>query len=380
VHRLFLPLLCAAILTAPAAGAPAPVAFLCDAAHTGVCPQTEIAAQPKPLWRFFTDRLNRSTPAYHDGVLFVGSNSGMFYALDAGTGRPRWSFAAHEPVASSPAVSGGRVYFAAARTLYALDERNGRPVWRHAFGPDLPHPGHQWDFFQSSPTVVGSRLFVGSGDGSIDAFDAATGRAIWKYRTGGRVRLTPAVWDGAVYAGSFDGAVYALNAQTGALLWRFKTAGNPDFPIGEVQSSPSIDGGTAFFGSRDGFLYAVDARTGTKKWSVDENESWVISSPAVQGGIVYYGSSDGNALRAVDEATGARKWSYDAQGRVWSSPVLVGGRAFIGAGDGEVWIVDAATGKMSGYLDSEGTIYSSVCVANGSVFYTSDDGYVYAAR
>ncbi|HEV3154894.1 MAG TPA: PQQ-binding-like beta-propeller repeat protein [Candidatus Baltobacteraceae bacterium] len=356
------------------------VAFLCNAAHTGVCGATALSPKPKPLWRFFTDRLNRSTPAYANGVVYVGSNNGRLYALDANTGRPRWSFKAHEPVSSSPAIAGGAVYFADDRMVYALDRSSGKVLWSYRFGADVPHPGHQWDFLQSSPTIVRDRLYIGSGDGRLYAFDRTGGRMLWSYATSGRVRSTPAYSAGVVYAGSFDGAMYAVSAESGHLLWRFKTKGNADFPLGEIQSSPTLDGDFVFFGSRDGTLYALDRRSGKTRWTIDENGSWVISTAAVRRGIVYYGTSDNDTVRAVRERDGRPIWKFAAGGRVWSSPVLVGKAIFFGIGNGEVEWLDAATAKLLGYADSEGTIYSSVTVADGTVFYTSDDGYVYAVR
>ena len=362
------------------AAEPAATMFLCDPVHSGVHAADALGVKLAPRWRFRTNQLNRSTPVVLDGVVYVGSNNGRFYALDAASGKPRWAFAAAGPVNSSATVRAGVVYFADDHAVYALDARTGAKRWRARFGPDVAHPGHDWDFFQSSPTVAGRRLYVGSGDGNLYAFDAATGAPAWTFATKGRVRSTPAVAGGTVYVGSFDGNLYAINAESGTLRWRFKTKGNPDFPIGEVQSSPSVDGTTVFFGSRDGFLYAVDSRSGKKRWSVDEHESWVISSPAFANGTVFYGSSDGNAMRAIDERTGKRRWSFDAQGRVWSSPLLLDGRVYFGTGGGEVDWLDARKGTMLGFADSEGTIYSSIGEGDSTIFYASDDGYVYAVK
>jgi hypothetical protein len=56
---------------------------------------------------------------------------------------------------------------------------------------------------------------VGSGDGRIYAFDAATGDERWLYHTDGAVVSTPAVWEGRLYVGSDDGYLYALQRTPG---------------------------------------------------------------------------------------------------------------------------------------------------------------------
>jgi outer membrane protein assembly factor BamB len=51
----------------------------------------------------------------------------------------------------------------------------------------------------SSPAVVGGKVYVGSEDNSVYCLDVDTGSKIWKYKTGGCVWSSPAVADGKVY-------------------------------------------------------------------------------------------------------------------------------------------------------------------------------------
>ena len=52
-----------------------------------------------------------SAPAVVDGRVYIGSNDGNLYALDAATGSELWRVVTAGPVVSSPAVKGGYVYF-----------------------------------------------------------------------------------------------------------------------------------------------------------------------------------------------------------------------------------------------------------------------------
>ena len=73
-----------------------------------------------------------SSAAVADRTVFLGSYDRHFYALDAVTGKVRWSVDAGERVSGSPSVVGGLVWFSTlarrpsdGRTL-ALDVRTGR--------------------------------------------------------------------------------------------------------------------------------------------------------------------------------------------------------------------------------------------------------------
>lgn len=77
----------------------------------------------------------------------------------------------------------------------------------------------------SAPVIAAGKLFIASIDShTLYALDAASGRRLWAYTTGGRVDSPPTYYKGYVLFGSADGYVYALRAQDGALAWRFRAA------------------------------------------------------------------------------------------------------------------------------------------------------------
>src|SRR5580704_4289123 len=117
------------------------------------------------------------SPAVANGVVYVGSDHGTVYALNASTGATLWSYTTGGSSFGSPAVANGVVY-------------------------------------------VGS---WGDFDSNVYALNASTGAKLWSYTTGARVVSSPAVANGVVYIGSDDDNLYALNASTGAKLWSFAT-------------------------------------------------------------------------------------------------------------------------------------------------------------
>ena len=111
------------------------------------------------------------------------------------TGKRAWIYRSGRCVAASPAVGTykhGTVYAvflnkppcnAPASTkgtgkVIAFAAGFGKPRWSKTIGPS-----------ESSPLLVGNRLYVGDWDGRLWALDARTGKTIWRYRTRGPIKV-----------------------------------------------------------------------------------------------------------------------------------------------------------------------------------------------
>jgi outer membrane protein assembly factor BamB len=121
------------------------------------------------------------------------------------------------------------------------------------------------------------------------------------------VHASPAIVDGKLYIGSWDSYFYALDAATGKELWRFKTGEDHEIhnQVG-IQSSATVANGLVYFGCRDSNFYALDASTGKKRWVFSNKGSWVISSPVVQGGqglLCHFGLGALQRTRCTDRRT-----------------------------------------------------------------------------
>jgi len=212
----------------------------------------------------------------------------------------------------------------------------------------------------------------------------------WRFKTGGKVRSSPAVVSGAVIFGSEDGHLYCLNAADGAVRWKFFTGG-------DVSSSPAVADGAVFFTGGDGHLYAVDFETGKSRWVVKTGEPrpWLyakgkmrtwdywLPSPVVADGVLYSGALDGR-VRAVDPKTGAVKWQVDTGGTIRSTPAVFASTVYVGDMNGRLHALDAATGEEKWHAETtlagqpSGEIQSSPAVASGTVFFGARDGYLHA--
>jgi outer membrane protein assembly factor BamB len=131
----------------------------------------------------------------------------------------------------------------------------------------------------TAPVTAGGLVFISGADGIVRAIDSTTGKQQWHAYTGGAVRIPPTIWDSRALVGSGDGWVYAFEALTGRLLWRFRAApAERKIPIyGSLLSTwPAASGvlvenGTAYvaagIANYDGtYVYALVAATGKIKW------------------------------------------------------------------------------------------------------------------
>ena len=189
------------------------------------------------------------------------------------------------------------------------------PMWRHdpqrsaAMAEELPEQLHlQWSrqlpapkpawpnearlHFDSSyePVVLGSRRVVGSMvDGSLTAFDCASGEELWRFYSDGPVRLAPVAFQDRVCFGSDDGQLYCLNTESGKLLWKVRGAPEERKPyrhLGNarlvsywpVRGGPVYADGVVYFGAGiwptlGVFVRAVDAETGKLLWTNDDSHA-----------------------------------------------------------------------------------------------------------
>jgi len=323
------------------------------AGHTAAAQNTNGGTEQ---WAFETGDSVRSSPIAVDGTVYIGSDDGNLYAVDAATGDEQWAFDTGDAVYSSPTVADGTVYVGSDVYLYAVDAASGDERWAFETG----------DSGSSSPAVADGTVYVGSRDNNLYAVDAATGDAQWAFKTGDYVTSSPTVADGTVYVGSWDNNLYAVDAATGDEQWAFDTGES-------VGSSPTVADGTVYVGSQ--YLYAVDAATGDEQWAFETDES-VGKLPTVADGTVYVGSWDNN-LYAVDAATGEQQWAFETDGSVYSSPTVADGTVYVGSWDNNLYAVDAADGTEQWSLQTGSRVSSSPMVVDDTV-YVGSDNYLYA--
>ncbi len=309
-------------------------------------------------WTFKTEAAVWGSPSFSEGTVFIGSDDGNLYALDARAGSLKWKFASEGIVRSTPAVANGLVYFTSDDGyLYAVNTDDGTRAWSTDIGnyydrkarEDLgnsPSPTG-YDYVQSSPVAADGTVYAGSFDGKLYALAADTGQVKWTFVTQKKIRGTPAVDQGVVYVGSWDKLMYAVDAATGAVKWATGIGG-------EVQSTPVVANGMVYTASRKASVVALAAQTGELKWEHSYgNNLWVESSPRLVNEVIYIGSSGSKIVLGLDALTGTPTAIYVSPDFHWSTPLVIrdtlyiGGTSFSPDTSGGMYSLKIVEGKFS---------------------------------
>jgi outer membrane protein assembly factor BamB len=301
------------------------------------------------------------------------STQGVVYCLDRHTGKRLWVFdddGGMKQVFSSPAVVEGRLYIGegfhqdSRCKVYCVDVATGKKLW------DFRTNGHT----ESSPCVVGRRVYIGAGGDGLYCLDGLTGAELWHFQ-GPHVDAKPAVERGRVYAGSgYDTyEVFCLDASTGKLVWRLPVE-LPSF------GSPTVNGERVFFGIGNGnllqssaipagALLCVNTENGKELWRYQVPDG-VHARPVVRGRDLYFTSRDYNCY-CLDEEDGVLRWKQNLGSSIVTAPILAPGlhdgekdSLYVAASDGMVWCLDAEAGFMKWSFDVSGHAQGDVLLVS----------------
>jgi alcohol dehydrogenase (cytochrome c) len=261
----------------------------------------------------------QSSPIVVDGIMYVTQRPNDVLAVDAKTGRVFWQYRYNvSPDARvccgannrGVAILGDAIYTGTLDGhLVALDRTTGRSLWDVPVGD--PKQGYS---ITMAPLIVKDKVLVGSGGGEygirgfIAAFDAKSGKELWRFYTipgpgekghdtwsgdswksgGASVWVTPS-YDPALnltYWGVgnpgpdfnpaqrmgdnlYTDSVVALNPDTGELKWHFQFSPHDPYDYDSVQVGVLADinwKGTPtkalLWGNRNGFFYVLDRTNG----------------------------------------------------------------------------------------------------------------------
>lgn len=302
----------------------------------------------------------KSCPVLSEGVLYFGSDSGSFWALDAQTGDVLWSYkilfgSKGKLIFSSPCIFGDLVIFGAYDgNLYALNKHNGKRQW---ISMDA-------DWIGSSPCIASDLGFVYVGmefgfwrqKGGVAAFDVKTGKKIWQSDSSELTHGSPvySIKNKIVICGSNDGIVYGLHARSGKVLWTYNAGG-------EVKAGCSLSKNEKYvaFGSFNNNFVILETKTG-KLVNVFETMESNYSTPAWEGDQAIVCSSLDKRIYKFNLKTKTKEWECLTSARVFASPVIYEDKVFCGNNSARMYVFDLKTGKEIAVYQAVERITNSV--------------------
>lgn len=252
-------------------------------------------------------------------------------------------------------VQDGVIYTATPRETVAIDATTCALRWRFDYRPEEERCGGS----NRGVALLDGRVFRGTCDGRLIALDAATGRLLWKNviatpQLGESTTAAPLAWGGVVYMGiggselGIRGRVLAFDAATGRELWRFHTIPMGDETGAETWERPETakTGGGGVWG-----VMSLDVSTG--ELFVPVGNPWPDIDKDYRPGDNLFT----NSIVVLDARSGALKWWHQVAPADWmdldlvAAPMLyraTGARdyAAIGGKDGYVTVVDRDTREV----------------------------------
>ncbi len=253
-------------------------------------------AKLRVSWMYQANELDtfETSPIVVDGTMFVSEPPNIVAALHAGTGRVLWRYRKDIPndlrlccgkVNRGVAILGNTVYYGSPDAhLIALDARTGTLRW------DVTMADYKTGYSSTgAPLAVKDKIIIGMAGGEfgvrgfIDAYDAKTGKRVWRFNT------IPAkgepgndTWEGESWktgsATSWVTGVY--EPETNTVYWGTGNPG-PDWN-GDVRNGDNLYSDS---------IIALDADTGARKWHFqytphDQNDWDSTQTPILVDGVV----------------------------------------------------------------------------------------------
>ena len=282
-----------------------------------------------------------STPVTDGKSLYIGDDVGVIYALDAKTGKTRWTFDTGMRIVGSPAVSEGVVVFGSANyTIYGLHAKTGKQLWHITSNQAV----------MGAATIHEGIAYIGGGDGRMFAIDIHTGKVKWSFDQLTNYVLTrPLVYNDKLYFGCWDTHFYALNLSDGSLAWKWNNGkGNPKLSPASVW--PVAANGKIFITAPDRYFTCLDAETGEQVWRTKQYKVRETVGLSEDGKTVY-SKCMWDTIVAMDATTHepVTRWAAHADFGYEHNPAMPlekEGTLWVSTKNGLLLGMDAATGKV----------------------------------
>jgi outer membrane protein assembly factor BamB len=339
-----------------------------DPERSGIQPGPGPGDAPVLIWSVKAAGPIQFNPVLAKGILYVGSDDGHLYALEAATGAKRWAFDAGVAVRGSAVVEAGLIAVTDVNAvLHVVDVSTSTERWKvggildvgdvsdgvlYAAGDDGVHGfdlqtgAERWTWPAPGPVpyvaIAGDAAYITSG-GTLYAVGLEDRAERWHHDTGGTVGSLATVAGDRVFVSARQGVpgLTALDRATGSPFWTFHA------PSGNQVNLGSIRNGVVYASTAGPDFYALAASDGTVLWHVATGS--VLRATPIVDDTVYAAIDDPGGVVALRVSDGATRWKRDLGGPMQGWPVVSGGFVFTTDGSGEIHAYgDLARARPSG--------------------------------
>lgn len=221
-------------------------------------------------WKFFSDDAKygfHSTAALDQKRVYVGDYKGQFYAFDKKSGKLHWAVRLGETIGASPLLYKKTILVTVETNqprngyLVRINQQDGSLIWRSDYLGEQSHSSVSVD--KESNIAV-----VGANNSQLFALDLADGKTKWKVDLDGKIKATAMIHEGVSFIPTWNGSLYAINNEDGSTVWKADIGGRAQ---GSVTWVPDLE--LVVVGSKVGKIFCFDAKTGQKKWEIG-TQTW----------------------------------------------------------------------------------------------------------
>jgi len=307
---------------------------------------------------------------------------------------------------SSPVVADGRVFVHGRRDpeeiVAGISLADGKVLWEQKYQANFKKNQYAVDMAKgpnSTPLVIGNRLFTLGVTGVLNAWDTASGKMLWTRDFSKAIdtsklfcgtAASPLIVDGrlVVQVGSdiHGGQILALNPATGATEWEWKG-------LGPGYASPVVieaSGSQQIVTMTEGSIVGVDGKAGKELWSVLFPDEWHenITTPLWTGThLIVSGTRQGTHAYTLTNKAGkwqaTEVWKNPDIAMYMSSPVFGDGLVYGHSSKkkGQFFAMDAKTGAVRWTTEGrEGEHASLLLTPQHVVFLTNGADLIVAKR
>jgi len=262
---------------------------------------------------------------------------------------------------TSPIVANGTLYTIDTQSnITAFNAETGKKLWRTSLTPDKEDDGH----IQGGIAYERGLVFAGTGFAEVIAVDGKSGKEIWRRKVSGPIRTAPTVRGGRVFVVTIDNMLHVLSAHDGITLWSHSGSREDTILLGSA--SPAISDDVVVVPYTSGEVVALKVENGRQLWSVSlssgnrTNASSLIShirgNPVIDRGRVFVSSNSG-IMASLDLRSGVPLWEKNVGG--YQSPWVAGDYIFTITGNQDLAAVERNSGRvlwvntLPSYVDPE---------------------------
>jgi len=291
----------------------------------------------RSFWDNRTSALVAGGPIAGLNKIFLGTENGDVFALDAETGELIWQAKIKGEVITAPAIDSGiLVVNSASGLLKAFNANDGEVLWE--IEQDVPALTLRGI---SSPAIASGGVIVGSGKGAVNIYILPTGQSGWATEVGeatGSTELervidvdsSPVVFGDKVYVISARGNLVAIELNSGRILWKRQYSSYRQIAVFRND---------IFITTTRGHVYALNRINGIERWSNTELTNRGVTGPAVVGKYIVVGDFEGY-LHWIDQDTGEIVSRYEVDGSgIHSTPTVVDGVIYTQSRDGDLEVI-----------------------------------------